>query len=286
MYNFLNEFDWYFYRNLANSRFICGRTGALQSYGSSNLFIVLGLSLLLFRLFLLLSEYKSIWYIAKHLQSNPKAIHLSGMAEYTSEILNLYFIHFRQILKFKRKFKAVPIPRIHMPLSLNSNSLKLTSVTANSVSSPKNVKLEKNPEDDDYFINFNFDCTKTTFVSAHWGVPVDIVYSAIVPRNPKKDTFRLSILNDTVLNKAKKMLRKLLIPFYNEQCEMLLDQPVDLFDTYKVSGDISLLCNQDNFCSSDPICFNAGTKINCSIKPWKKVLTTSDILPYPFSVSI
>ncbi|XP_953753.1 uncharacterized protein TA16880 [Theileria annulata] len=270
MYNFLNEFDWYFYRNLANSRFICGRTGALQSYGSSNLFIVLGLLLVFFRLFLLLSEYKSIWHIAKQLQANPKAIHLSGMAEYTSEILNLYFMHFRQILKFKRKFKSVPIPRIHMPLSLNSNSVKLISATENSASSPKKSKTEKNTEDEDYSINFSFDCTKTTFVSAHWGVPVDIVCSAIVPRIPKKDTFGLSILNDTVLNKAKKMLRRLLIPFYNEQCELLLDQPVDVFDSYKVSGDISLLCNEENFCSSDPICFNSGSKIECSIKPWKK----------------
>ncbi|BAM39514.1 binding protein [Theileria orientalis strain Shintoku] len=258
MDNILDQFDLFFYRNIADSRFISGRTGALQSYGSSNLFIVIALLLIFIRLFHLITEYNSIWHIAKELQANPKAIHLSGMAEYAAEILGLYYSHFTQILRFKRKVKPIPIPRVHMPLALNPNSLSLVY---------ENPQDAKKGYTNNLTVTFEFDCLKTTFVSAYWGVPLEIVQSAIIPKSYKKESFGLSLLHDTLLTKVKKLLRKFLIPFYTDQCELLLDQTSDMCDSTKISGDISLLCNEGNFCSSEPICFNSGSKIRCTLKP-------------------
>ncbi|EKX74196.1 conserved hypothetical protein [Theileria equi strain WA] len=275
MESYLKQFDWFCYRNVANSRFIAGKSGALQSYGMSNLLILFVFSLILARIFYLIYEYHSIWHIAKQLHINPKAIHLHGMAEYASEIVDLYYTHFNQILRFKRRVKPVPIPRIRMPLSLDANSIRVSLDDPNPVDYVGRMYDNEN-RSTSLAINFNFDCSKTTFVSAHWGVPIEIV-EAITIASKASDSRKKRTMENSIVGRSLSFIRSLTLPFYPERRFLLEDSIGSMSNASESCGDISLLCSQHNFCSSEPICFNAGSKIECKIKPTIDYVESSGI---------
>lgn len=160
--SFIDEFEWSAYSTSSSSRFIQNDCRAYSSSGAENTFLLFSLTILLFWLYRLFKQLYSILISTKYLHIHQRAIHLNGMSKWIDELKRLKKSHFNQILRIKRPIAPIFLSRVRMLVDFK----------------PKTIKIVTD-EIGDNVVEFNFDCKRTCFLTAHWGVPLDILDSVV-----------------------------------------------------------------------------------------------------------
>ncbi|GFE55407.1 E3 ubiquitin ligase [Babesia ovis] len=303
----LKHFDWSAYANQARSRFLEGKQGVLQSCGFNNLVsgavvcAIIGWALRLWM------EFRSIHQVQEQMRSIPKILHLKNMAEFASDLLSLTKEHFNAIVKLRHNPAPLPVARIHMPATLIASSLHMELKTSGSSSDVEDLYTSDNTSSDDsssddglytngrdvsatftrasnttadrhrkeyldnLSVSFKMDCSRTTFVSAHWGVPVSVLQQVCVGSRKAVDDQpgeRFSF---------RRFFKGLLKPYQDDVYQGLLDYdettvldaPDDKDERF---GRFSVLAHSDKLCTTEAVCYDAGEAIACTVTPTVKTL--------------
>ncbi|GBE62202.1 E3 ubiquitin [Babesia ovata] len=267
----LAHFDWSAYTNAAQGRFLEGREGVFWSNGFHNLVtvsVICGLAWWACRLW---SNFYSLRCIQAKMQSMHKVLHLNGMAEYYDDLLMLTKEHFNTIVKSREYVVPLPVARIRMPSTLIARSLRLhvgegydyelsASATPALESAAVSMCL------DSLEVSFSMDCNRTTFVSAHWGVPSADVHNICVDTQNMMREVTVAPLS------LRRFLRRVLFPSREQHYQSLLDteQAVEMdapAGTDGRFGRFTALDYTDKICSNEAVCFDAGSGIRCTVSP-------------------
>ncbi|KAK2198090.1 bifunctional Zinc finger [Babesia duncani] len=181
------------------------------------------------------------------------------MSEYAMELVNLSRNHFNQILRYKHKVKPIPLPRIILPFTLHAKTLSVSCASTSSTGPSGR-----------FGISFSFDCTKTTVITAHWGVPVGVVESVVLSKNEPiiAEPF-------TPTRGVAWVIKKLLFPFQGEHAQALLaeDRDKEPFNSTETLAELSTLGGITTLCTSESLCFDAGNRNSCLLEPPKDFVT-------------
>ncbi|EDO05518.1 Zinc finger C3HC4 type (RING finger) family protein [Babesia bovis T2Bo] len=267
----LNNFDWSPYSNQARSRFIGGSNGVLQSSGFNNLVtaaVVCGIVAWALRLWM---EFRSLHHVQKQMSTVPKILHLKGMAEFAGDLVTLTHEHFSAVVKLRHNLSPLPVPRIHMPATIIASSIHV-ELDGTSEDSPLDPMSDSEPTSmypsnlDNLCVSFNMDCNRTTFVSAHWGVPVSVLQKICV------GTREAQVERPNEKFSLKRFFRSLLYPNYDDGYQGLLDYDESVVldspdDRDERFGRFSALAHADKLCTSEAVCYSAGEGVRCKVTP-------------------
>lgn len=270
----LRNFDWPCYRNVALSRFLDGRKGAVLSNGFHNLACLAVLFFLVRWAFLLWVEFSAIEQTMSYMSRIRKVVFLGGLSEFAEDLMVLTREHFNLVVKSRQEAIPMPVTRIRMPACLNAGSIQVCE-TFTEESIDRMVEpvddLASPTSLDSLGVSFTIDCNRTTFMSAHWGVPVSALREICVDAEEQLDESQKQMLH------LKRFFQNLVSSIFSDAATGLLDEhqsgPTDGSNIQPGKlGRFNLLAYTKKICSNPPICYDAGTGIHCMVSPPVKTI--------------
>ncbi|KAK1937396.1 hypothetical protein X943_001547 [Babesia divergens] len=271
MHNYVVEnFDWSYHQNFAQSRFLDGREGALLSNGFNNVVVLSLFFGLCWWAFGLWVEFYAIRQTLSYMNNVQRVLYLKDLAEYADDLLLLTQDHFNMVVKSRHDSLPLPVPRIRIPATINMRTMKMYKV---SKSESQPTVMPGSPGDgaalapslDNIGVSFTMDCNRATFLSAHWGVPVSLLHDICV------DTSAHIEESQTEVTYIKTSLKTLLNLFGDAHQSLLDDNETDFLDSTEnyneKLGQFNLLAYGNKLCSNEPVCYDAGTDIKCTVTP-------------------
>lgn len=270
----LENFDWTFYDNTAQSRFLDGREGAILSYGFHNVVAIGVVLALCWWAFGLWVELYAIKQTMEYMQDVRRVLHLNELAEFADDLVLLTKEHFNMIVKSRQNTIPTPVARIRMPSTLNLSTLKVCHDAKQEGDEKKNDKDKdtlETPFADKLGVSFTFDCNRTTFVSAHWGVPLSILQDICVEKDSQIGEARADDLY------IRRFLQNIFSSIFRKGAERLLEtNPTAFLDETDSRNDklgcFNLLTQANRLCSTGPACYDAGSNIQCTMSPTTKTI--------------
>ncbi|ORM40610.1 uncharacterized protein BXIN_1925 [Babesia sp. Xinjiang] len=276
----LKHFDWSTYFNTARSRFLEGREGVLQSFGFHNIVVAAVISALTYWTIRLWIEFHSIHHVQEQMQQRPKILHLKDMAEFANDLLALTKEHFNAIVKLRHNLVPLPVPRVRMPNSLIARTLKIEldddEETNFQTGYPASQSAVLTTCLDKLHVSFKMDCSRTTFVSAHWGVPLEIIQKICVESKCAQEEVQEEQFS------IAKFLKKFCYIEQEDRYQRLLDMDEStILDTPNGTderfGRFNVLAYTDKICTSEAVCFDAGKGIRCKVTPPVKTVEVEGV---------